>query len=53
MGEIGFIDHYITGVLYPRSALDLVRVLVAVCVLASWVGFWFRASHRRHGRAIE
>lgn len=35
----GFIDHYLTGVIYPESALGLVRVLVAVCVAASWVGF--------------
>ena len=35
----GFIDHYITGVLYPRSALDVVRVLVIVIVAVSWVGF--------------
>jgi hypothetical protein len=33
----GFIDHYITNVLYPRSALELVRVLVVLVVLASWV----------------
>ncbi|MFE3226051.1 DUF2784 domain-containing protein [Nocardia sp. NPDC059228] len=43
----GFIDYYITGVLYPRDALDLVRILVALCVLASWTGLaWFR---RRRG----
>ncbi|MFI6044801.1 DUF2784 domain-containing protein [Nocardia sp. NPDC051321] len=39
----GFIDHYITGVLYPENALGLVRVLVAVCVAVSWVGYgWLR-----------
>jgi hypothetical protein len=35
----GFIDHYLTGVIYPESALGLVRVLVAVCVVVSWVGY--------------
>ncbi|MGW4249527.1 DUF2784 domain-containing protein, partial [Nocardia sp. NPDC004722] len=34
----GFIDHYITGVLYPRSALAEVRVGVVIVVLVSWVG---------------
>ncbi|MFE4457687.1 DUF2784 domain-containing protein [Nocardia tengchongensis] len=45
----GFIDHYITGVLYPRDALELVRILVALCVLASWTGLvWL--SRRRGAR---
>lgn len=39
----GFIDHYLTGVIYPDSALGLVRALVAACVLVSWVGLWRRA----------
>ncbi|MFE9577987.1 DUF2784 domain-containing protein [Nocardia sp. NPDC006044] len=38
----GFIDHYITGVLYPENALGAVRVLVAVCVVASWAGYGWR-----------
>lgn len=42
----GFIDHYITGVLYPRSALDAVRVLVIVVVAVSWIGF--AQLRRRH-----
>ncbi len=41
----GFIDHYITGVLYPRDALELVRVLVLLAVVASWIGY------RRRGGA--
>ncbi|MGV9409358.1 DUF2784 domain-containing protein [Nocardia sp. NPDC003693] len=47
----GFIDHYITGVIYPASALELVRALVAVVVVISWTGLWLRTSRRRHGRA--
>ncbi|WP_433580239.1 DUF2784 domain-containing protein [Nocardia brasiliensis] len=35
----GFIDHYITGVIYPENALGAVRVLVAVVVALSWVGY--------------
>ncbi|MFC9786590.1 DUF2784 domain-containing protein [Rhodococcus sp. NPDC127528] len=38
----GFIAHYITGVLYPVDAVNLVRLLVAVLVLGSWVGFVLR-----------
>ncbi|WP_280476977.1 DUF2784 domain-containing protein [Nocardia farcinica] len=34
----GFIDHYLTGVIYPEDAVDLVRLLVAVVVVASWAG---------------
>ncbi|MFE3445623.1 DUF2784 domain-containing protein [Nocardia sp. NPDC059180] len=35
----GFIDHYLTGVIYPETALGLVRALVAVCVVVSWAGY--------------
>ncbi|MFE3798843.1 hypothetical protein [Nocardia tengchongensis] len=35
--------------LYPRDALELVRILVALCVLASWTGLvWL--SRRRGAR---
>lgn len=44
----GFIDHYITGVLYPRSDLELVRLLVVVVVLVSWIGYWWIPRHRTH-----
>ncbi|MBJ8345427.1 DUF2784 domain-containing protein [Antrihabitans sp. YC2-6] len=35
----GFIDHYLTGVIYPESALGLIRIAVATAVVTSWVGF--------------
>lgn len=35
----GFIDHYLTGVIYPDSALGAVRLLAASAVVVSWVGF--------------
>ncbi len=35
----GFIDHYLTGVIYPEHALGLVRLLVLTAILASWVGY--------------
>ncbi len=45
--EAGFIDHYLTGVIYPDSALGLVRLLAAVAVLVSWVGYWRLAQRHR------
>ncbi|MEV0296853.1 DUF2784 domain-containing protein [Nocardia sp. NPDC050710] len=42
----GFIDHYLTGVIYPENALGLVRALVAICVVVSWVGY-IRLRRRR------
>ena len=44
----GFVEHYLTGVVYPRRALGLVRALAAVSVLVSWAGFLLRG--RRAGR---
>lgn len=47
----GFIDHYLTGVIYPESAVGLARGLVAALVVVSWVGLWWRvrtgSRHRR------
>ncbi|WP_405137759.1 hypothetical protein [Nocardia sp. NBC_01388] len=43
-------NHHRHGVLYPRSALELVRVLVAVAVIVSWAGLAWR-SRRRQARA--
>ncbi|ATQ27845.1 membrane protein [Rhodococcus ruber Chol-4] len=38
----GFIDHYLTGVIYPDSAVGLVRAAVAVTIVVSWFGWWLR-----------
>lgn len=43
----GFIAHYLTGVLYPADAVNAVRTLVAVVVVASWVCFAVTARRRR------
>ncbi len=43
----GFINHYITGVLYPRGDLDLVRVLVVIVVALSWSAYVWIPRHRR------
>jgi len=42
----GFIDHYLTGVIYPESALALVQLMAACCVLASWAGWLWLLRHR-------
>ena len=34
----GFIDHYLTGVVYPVRYTLLVQVLVALVVAGSWAG---------------
>lgn len=50
----GFIDTYIDGVLYPESAARLVQVLVALLVLASWVGYYVkRRGEQTAGRHTE
>ncbi|WP_043725019.1 DUF2784 domain-containing protein [Nocardia asiatica] len=35
----GFIDHYLTGVIYPEHALGSVRILAAALVVSSWIGY--------------
>ncbi|MFX0539068.1 DUF2784 domain-containing protein [Ornithinimicrobium sp. Y1847] len=40
----GFIDHYLTGVVYPQDALWPVRIAAALAVLISWVGYLLRRS---------
>ncbi|GDY33249.1 hypothetical protein GTS_48820 [Gandjariella thermophila] len=43
--EGGFIDTYVTGVLYPTQDVALVRWLVALVVIISWVGAFVRWLH--------
>ena len=45
----GFIDRYITGVIYPPEYLHEIRLAVALVVLGSWVGA-FLLWRRRRGR---
>ncbi|MCQ4120118.1 DUF2784 domain-containing protein [Rhodococcus tibetensis] len=35
----GFIDHYLTGVLYPESAAGAIQTSVALGVVLSWAGY--------------
>jgi Protein of Unknown function (DUF2784) len=43
----GFIDTYITGVVYPAEYLVTAQVLVATLVAVSWAGLLVRARRRR------
>ena len=48
----GFIDHYITGVIYPTRYLQEARLAVLLVILVSWVGaliLW----RRRRARAAQ
>jgi hypothetical protein len=42
----GFIDTYLTGVVYPEEHLLAVQVLVGALVVTSWIGFAVRARGR-------
>lgn len=46
----GFIDTYISGVIYPEQHLVLAQLAVAVCVAVSWIGLAVRTG-RRHAAA--
>ncbi|MPY99453.1 MAG: DUF2784 family protein [Actinophytocola sp.] len=48
--EGGFIDTYLTDVVYPAEHVDLVRLAVAIVVVASWAGFVVRLRSRRKAR---
>lgn len=38
----GFIDHYLTDVVYPQQHEEVIQLAVAVVVVISWVGFVLR-----------
>ena len=46
----GFIDRYVTGVIYPPQFLNEARAAVAVMVLISWLGALLLWRRRRRGR---
>jgi hypothetical protein len=39
LGPSGFIDHYITGVIYPDWGTGYVQAAVLAAVIASWAVF--------------
>jgi Protein of Unknown function (DUF2784) len=45
----GFIDRYVENVLYPERYSGLLRALVALVVLGSYLGAW-RLARRRAGQ---
>ena len=46
LGSKGFIEHYITGVLYPEAWVAAVQVAVFVVVAVSWALFGWSRRHR-------
>lgn len=53
LGAEGFIDTYLTGVIYPEEYLGLVRAAVGVVVLISWIGFAVIHRRRRARRRAD
>ncbi|WP_150245771.1 DUF2784 domain-containing protein [Nocardiopsis quinghaiensis] len=51
--EGGFIDHYLTGIVYPAEHLLTVQLAVAAVVLVSWAGHIHLARRRRHHTATN
>jgi hypothetical protein len=47
----GFIDRYLTGVVYPARYLVEVRAAVALVVAVSWIGVYVTWRNRRRRRA--
>ncbi|MFW5417448.1 DUF2784 domain-containing protein [Nocardiopsis sp. CNT-189] len=43
----GFVEHYLTGVVYPAEYLTEVRLAAAAAVLCSWAGALVLARRRR------
>lgn len=49
----GFIDHYLTGVVYPRAYVPVIQAGVAVLIAVSWLGFYLRGRRRARARASD
>ena len=48
----GFIEHYLTGTIYPEGYLVAVQVLVGLLVVVSWAGLADRRRPLRHGATV-
>lgn len=44
----GFIDTYLTGVIYPREYLLAIQLAIGCLVVVSWVGFAVRRRRTVH-----
>ena len=49
----GFIDEYLTNVVYPGDRVILVRWLVVAVIAVSWAGAWWRWRARRRARSAS
>lgn len=49
----GFIDTYIDGVLYPESAAGTVQLVVALCVVVSWVGYYVKRRAEQTCNSVQ
>ncbi|GAB7043206.1 MULTISPECIES: DUF2784 domain-containing protein [Catenuloplanes] len=45
--DAGFIDRYLTGVIYPEDHVWTARIVLAIVVVVSWAGFVMRWRRRR------
>ncbi len=46
LGSAGFIDHYITGVMYPSGGTGFAQAAAFTAVLASWIAYAVTARRR-------
>ncbi|MEV0270564.1 DUF2784 domain-containing protein [Hamadaea sp. NPDC050747] len=49
----GFIDTYLTGVVYPARYTTLIQVTVGVVVAISWIGFVLRRRRLHREKALN
>ena len=49
----GFIDHYLTGVVYPGRYVVVARAFVAALIVAGYVGLIVRHQTLDHGQARQ
>lgn len=47
LGSAGFIDHYITGVMYPSGATGYAQAAAFTAVLVSWIAYALTARRAR------
>jgi Protein of Unknown function (DUF2784) len=46
--EGGFIEHYLTGIVYPAGYLALARAVVAALIVIGYAGLLLRGRRREH-----
>ncbi|MGW9346827.1 DUF2784 domain-containing protein [Nocardiopsis flavescens] len=53
LAQEGFIDHYLTGVIYPADGLREVQAGVGALVVLSWIGLALVTRRRRARRTAD